>query len=326
MKRRIGILLVSIMLVPGVLSGCKSGSTTGNGSVKIFYSVGAGGDYYEGRAAMVKDKATELGVQLDVEFADSSIEIQDEQIKRAVEEGYDAIMCSPVSTDTVNEMKEITGDIPIIFTDNAPDETLLETDKCIYVASDEIMAGQYQVEYVLEELAGKDEINVALLMGPSGSSATYGRTNGVKRGFEVSGKKVNYVFEDYADFNPDRARELYEVFLRTGAEVDCVICNNDDMVIGALTACENANIDTSDILFLGVDASAGGCQAIVDGKMAFTVFQSSRGQCEAAAEAAVRLAKGESIKEMDGSTEDCKYVFIPFEKVDSSNVADYINQ
>lgn len=326
MRRRIGILLVSMVVVTGILGGCKSEHTTGKKNVKIFYSMGAGGDYYEGRAAMVKERATELGVQLDVGFADSSIEIQDEQMKQAVADGYDAIICSPVSTDTVNEMKEITGNIPIIFTDNAPDEILLEPDKCIYVASDEIVAGQYQVEYVLRELTEKDEINVALLMGPTGSSATYGRTNGVKRYFAESEKKVNYVFEDYADFNPDRAKELYEVFLKTNPNVDCVICNNDDMAMGALMAYEDAHIDTGDILFLGVDASAGGCQAIMDGKMAFTVFQSSKGQCAAAAEAAVRLARGESIKGMDGATEDCKYVFIPFEKVDSSNVANYMNR
>lgn len=325
MKKKIGILLAAMMVATCVLSGCSSENSAENSSVKIFYTLGSGGDYYEGRAAMVKDKAAELGVQLDMAFADGSIEIQDEQLKQAVAEGYDAIMCSAVSADTVKEMKEITGDIPIIFTDNAPDESLLEADKCIYVASDEIMAGEYQVEYVLEKLADKEEINAVLLMGTSGSSATYGRTKGVKRGFEISGKKVNYVFEDYADFSPDRAREFLELFLKTNPKVDCVICNNDDMAVGAIEAFENANIDTGNILFLGVDASAGGSQAIMDGKMAFTVFQSSKGQCEAAAEAAVRLAKGESIKEMDGATEDCKYVFIPFEKVDSSNVANYVS-
>lgn len=324
MKKRLGVLLAAVLMA-GVCSGCQSGTDTGSGGVKVFYSVVESGDYYEGRVAMVQKKAEELGVQLDVEYAENSIETQDEQIKKAVAEGYDAIMCSPVSADTVNEMKEIAGNIPMVFTDNAPYETSLVADRCVYVASNEIVAGQYQVEYVLDKLGSKDEINVALLQGTSGSSATIGRTNGVKRAFEASGKKVNYVFEDYGNFNPDRAQALYEVFLKTGAQVDCVICNNDDMAVGVLAAYENANIDTGDILFLGVDASAGGCQAISEGKMAFTVFQSSQGQCETAMEVAATLAKGKSIRGMDGATEDGKYVYIPFEKVDSSNVADYMN-
>lgn len=325
MKKYSRILFAAMMLMACVLGGCQP--TGGSGSnVKIFFSVIEGGDYYETWADMAKSKAAELGIQLDVEFADNSIEVQDEQMKRAVSEGYDAILCSVVSTDTVNVIKEIAGDIPIVFVNNAPDENLLVADKDIYVASDEYMAGQYQAEYVLEQLAGKDEIHAVILKGPSGSSATKGRTGGVKRVFETSGKKVNYVFEDNADFNPDKAKEVYTEFLKTKRSVDCVICNNDNMTLGAIAACEEAGTDMSNTLFLGVDASADGCQAIVDGKMAFTVFQSSKGQAEAAVEAAFRLAKGESIEGMEGATDDRKYVYIPFEKVDAGNVADYMNQ
>lgn len=324
MKKYLGALLAAIMLMTGILGGCQP-SGGSKSSIKIFFSVIEGGDYYETWADMAKKKAKELGITLDVEFADNSIEVQDEQIKRAVSEGYDAIMCSVVSTDTVNVIKELAGDVPIVFVNNAPDEKLLVADKDIYVASDEYMAGQYQAEYVLEQLAGKDEINVAILKGPGGSSATKGRTDGVKRVFETNGKKVNYVFEDHADFNPDKAKEVYTEFLKTKTSVDCVICNNDNMTLGAIAACEEAGADRSNTLFLGVDASADGCQAIVDGKMAFTVFQSSQGQAEAAVEAAYRLSKGESIEGMEGATDDCKYVYIPFEKVDAGNVADYMN-
>lgn len=325
MKKKMGFFLVAIMLMSCVLGGCQSTGGSGGSGTKIFFSVIEGGEYYETWAAMAQDKAAELGVQLDVEYADNSIEIQDEQIRRAVSEGYDAIMCSVVSTDTVNVIKEIAGDIPIVFVNNAPDENMLVADKDIYVASDEYMAGQYQAEYVLEQLSGKDEINVVVLKGPSGSSATKGRTGGAKRVFEASGKKINYVFEDYANFNPDQAQEIYSIFLKTNPSVDCVLCNNDNMTLGAIAAYEEAGVNMSDILFLGVDASGDGCQSIVDGKMAFTVFQSSQGQAEAAVEAANRLANGQSIQGMEGATEDSKYVYIPFEKVDAGNVADYMN-
>lgn len=325
MKKYLGILFAAMLLMTCILGGCQSAGGSGS-RIRIFFSVIEGGDYYETWADLAKNKAAELGIQLDVEFADNSMEVQDEQIRRAASEGYDAIICSAVSTDTVNVIKEITGDIPVVFVNNAPDENLLVADKDIYVASDEYMAGQYQAEYVLEQFAGKDEINVVLLKGPSGSSATKGRTDGVKRMFETSGKKINYVFEDYADFNPDKAKEVYTEFLKTGKSVDCVICNNDNMTIGAIAACEEAKVDMSNTIFLGVDASADGCQAIVDGKMVFTVFQSSQGQAEAAVEAAFRLSKGETIEGMEGATDDHKYVYIPFEKVDAGNVADYMNQ
>ena len=99
--------------------------------------------------------------------------------------------------------------------------------------------------------------------------------------------------------------------------------NNDDMAIGSVTAFEEAGIDTSSILFLGVDASAGGCEAIAAGRMDFTAFQPMDAQMEAAVEAAGKLAAGDSIKSIEGATDDGKYILIPFEKVDASNVAQY---
>ncbi len=185
------------------------------------------------------------------------------------------------------------------------------------------MAGQYQAEYILEKFGNKDEINVVILKGSKGASGTIGRTSGLKQTLKASGKKINYVFEDYANYNEDTAKELMEIFLRTGREIDCVAANNDDMAIGAAAACEEAGLATDSILFLGVDASANGCQAIIDGRMDFSVYQAMSDQMAAAVGAAKKLAAGESIEDMEGATEDGKYILIPFEKVDIGNVEKY---
>ena len=76
---------------------------------------------------------------------------------------------------------------------------------------------------------------------------------------------------------------------------------------------------------LGVDATADGCAAIKNGEMAFTVCQSGAGQGEAAVKAAIQFAKGESVDSLEGVSEDGKYVWVPFEKVDSTNVSQYSN-
>ena len=74
----------------------------------------------------------------------------------------------------------------------------------------------------------------------------------------------------------------------------------------------------------GVDATADGCAAIQSGDMAFTVYQSGAGQGQAAIDAAVAIASGGSVKEIEGATDDKKYVWVPFEKVDATNVDQYI--
>ena len=323
MRRRIGAFIISMMLMAVTLSGCQKEGGAGNQEAKIFYAAVENVEYYQNLVGLVSEKAAESGVQVYAEYADNSIEAQDEQVKKAVAEGYNVIVCSLVTPDTATELKAIAGDIPIVFVNSAPDEEVLGDEKYVYVASNEAVAGQYQAEYVLEKFADKQELNVIVLKGPKGHSATVGRTSGAKRTLEASGKKINYVFEDYADFNAAKAQELMEVFLKTGMPIDCVICNNDEMALGAIAACENAKVDTSSILFLGIDASANGCVAIKDGKMAFSAYQNSKAQCEAAAEVAIKLANGESIQGIEGATEDGKYVWIPFEKVDSSNAAQY---
>ena len=322
LMKTISIGLVIAMLIV-TMTGCGQRAAGGRGGVKIFFSLNEMDTFRQTLVESAEAQAAQMGAQFVMEDAQGSIEKQVEQLKKAAAQDYDVIICSPVSVDTVVQLKMSAGDIPIVFVNSCPDEKHLQAGKYVYVGSSEEVAGEFQAEYVLEKLSGRKDINVVLLKGPVSHSATEGRTSGVKRTLDQSGKQIHYVFEDSANWDAGQARKLFELFLRTGVPVDCVICNNDSMALGVVEACKDSGIDCSALPILGVDATADGCEAIRSGDMAFTVYQSGSGQGQAAVDAAIQLVGSGSLKDVDGSTEDGKYVWVDFERVDSSNVSQY---
>lgn len=323
MRKKLGILLAVILLA---FTGCGSNSgIASNKDIKILLILNQMDSFRGTLVASARDTAAAQGVQFEFKDAEGSIENQVNYLKAAKQEGYNVILCSPVSAETAVELKASAGDIPIVFINSCPDEKQLKEGKYIYAGSDEFVSGQFQAEYVLNKMADKQEINVVLLKGEKVHSATIGRTNGVKKTLEESGKKINYVFEDYGDWDQGLAKHMFEIFLKTGSPVDCVICENDSMALGVIEACKEANIDLNTLPVLGIDATSDGCAAIKSGDMAFTVFQSGVGQGEAAVKAAIRFAKGESLDSLEGVSDDGKYIWVPFERVDSTNVSQYSN-
>ena len=324
MKRIISTIMI-MLLTLSVVTACGKGdnSEVSGKGVRIYLTLSSGDTFRDALVEAAQKKAEELGATLEPHDAGGSLENQLEHIDEAVKGGYDVIMCNPVDVDITLQLQLAAGDIPMIFYNACPDETRLEADKYVFVGSNEEDAGKFQAEYILEHFASADTINMVIMEGQYQHPATLGRSNALKYGLEDSGKTINYVFDDNANWDTDTAKMMFEKFLKTGQPVDCIACNNDAMALGVLDVCHEQGIDMSQILLVGVDATADGCAAIETGEMPFTVYQSAIGQGEYAARAAIRLAKGKSLKGMDYLSEDGKYVWVPFEKVDASNVAEY---
>lgn len=323
MKRKIKrIALLGLCMC--FLFGCQSAKEAKEqGELRLFLTVSQGDDFRNALISAAEETAKKEGVLLTASDANGDLERQIYDIKNAVKEGYDAILCAPVNADTALEIESIAGSIPVVFYNSCPEERWLKEDQYIYVGSNEGDAGSYQGEYVLEKLKGKSEINVAILQGEKGHSATKGRVKALLNKLNASGKKINYVFQDFADWDQEKAKKLFQLFLTTNQPYDCVLCNNDAMALGVIEACREAGIDDSKAMILGIDATESGCRAIQEGAMQFTVFQSAQGQGEYAVLAAVALAGGGSIKELEYAADDAKYVWIPYEKVTKSNVGNY---
>lgn len=325
MRKKLSLIMILAMLLISLYGcGTADGSVSSSGNMKMVLLLSSPDTFRTNLANAAKSYAESKGMQLDILDSENSIEVQVGQIEQAVTDGCDVILCNPVDTDTALQLEAAAGDLPIVFFNSCPDENYLEKDKYVYVGSNEEVAGTYQAEYILEKFASKDEINIVIIKGQNLHSATEGRSNALKNALNDSGKKINYVFADNADWDTTIAKEMFDIFLKTGKQVDCVACNNDSMALGIIESCKENNVNTATLPILGIDATEQGCQAIIDGDMVFTVYQPAVGQGEAAVEAAIVLGTGKSVSTIAGASEDGKYVWVPFEKVDISNVKDYM--
>lgn len=319
--------VLCIVMASVLFSGCNGVSSDGNqsGNGKVLISPCDKGDaFIDSLISAIEKACDKKGMEHDTVYSGNSAEKQVELIKGAKKKGYSVVVCRLIDADTALQIERAADGLPVVFVNNSPDESYLKADKYVYVASNEKVAGKYQAEYVLNKLSSKNEINVMLLEGEKSHSATKLRTDAVKSVLNKSGKRINYVFQDYADWSSDLGKEYFQILNSTGRSVDCVISNNDTMAVGAVLGMEECGVDPFSVVVCGVDATKEGCQLVKAGKMDFTVCQNAVSQANAAIDVAEILSKGKSIKDYKGTASTGYQVWADFEKVDASNVLNYL--
>ena len=260
--------------------------------------------------------AEAAGVTVDSQEANNDTQKQAEQVRTFAAKGYDVMIVNLVDTSTAETIIAEAGDIPIIFVNRRPDDSVLVAGKYAYVGSQEWDAGKMQAEFLAKYFAGRtDPINYVLFMGQLGLENTQQRTESVKTELTNAGFTLNKVFEDTAKWDRATAMDMMQTFLGTGAAFDCVICNNDEMALGVIEALKAGGIDLTKVPVVGIDATDMACESVKNGEMAMTVFQDAAGQGAKCIEFAKLAAEG-NLTELFG--------WVPFQPVTIDNVADFI--
>ena len=181
-----------------------------------------------------------------------------------------------VDTNNGPDIVELAGDMPIVFVDRKPDESVLEENKRCYVGAEEYRAGAYQGEWLANFFADKEDktINLVIFKGILGLENTENRTKGVVETLEQKGFTVEKVFEDTADFDRAKALDKMTTFLGINKEFDAVACNNDEMALGALEAMKLAGVDLQKVPVCGIDGTDAAQEEIRKGELAMSAYQS----------------------------------------------------
>lgn len=342
LKKMMAMLLVGATCA-GMMAGCgsdggnSSGSaaSTGNGENGTMTLIMSTRDeFLSTLESAALQTAEEAGIKLTSQDAQNDAAKQIQYIETAVNGGDMAVIVNPVDSDAAQSLVDAAGDTPLVFVNRPPsDMNVLSAENVGFCGSNEDTSGYFQGEYLAEYFKGKGqtEINYVLLQGELGQVSQIKRCAGVLQALEDNGIKATSVVDLAGKYDRAEAMNKISPILTSGQEFDCIISNNDAMALGAIEACEAANIDPSSFPIVGIDCTKDGAAAVQAGKMAMTVYQNPLGQGRGAIEAALNLAAGKPANEgteftKDDSGEDYSdsIVWIPFEPVTADNVADYL--
>jgi inositol transport system substrate-binding protein len=240
--------------------------------------------------AAVQSKADELGVDLVVYDAEKDAAKQVSQIETATTQGVSGIVIEPVSVDGVVPALEAAkaAGIPVVVVNQKISKPEAANS---FVGVENVDGGVLEMKTAAEAIGG--EGNVAFLLGPLGSDAQIGRTDGYKKVLEEY-PNIKVVYEQTANWVTEEALALVENWLQTGTPLKAIVANNDGMAMGALKAVEDAKLLDS-IKVYGLDATPDALAAVKDGRLAATISQNTTVQGQTAMDTVVKIANGETV-------------------------------
>ena len=197
------------------------------------------------------------------------------------------------------------ADIPVVEVNT---ETT-STDYVSYVGSNDSEAGEMMGNYVMEQLG--DGGQYAILEGEMGQSAQLLRYQGLEETI-LKDDKYECVGTLSASWQRDKAMSTTEDWIGKYPDLKAVICENDDMSMGALQAAE---AEGKDLVIIGVDGISDALQAVKDGRLSASVLQDADGQASAVIDVAVKVGVGEEV--------ESRYN-VPFQLITADNVDDYL--
>lgn len=238
--------------------------------------------------AGAEEAAERLDVKLVVQYAHDDVELQRAQIQTLVDEGISALLVNPVSDAVVPAIEAATASgVPVFTIDrSAPSDVIVS-----HIASDNLAGGRMAGEYLAEALSRKGK--VVELEGTPGSSAAHDRGAGFNQAITAY-PGIEVIVRETANFNKSDSKAIFAQILADYPEVNGVFAHNDDMILGAIEAAQEAG-RAREIAFIGFDAIDEAIAALESGDLLATIAQRPAEIGRVGVETAVKYLSGETV-------------------------------
>lgn len=274
-------------------------------------------------------------ISVTVQDAAGSQKIQNDQVKRLIKEGCNVLCVNLADRTNPSEIIEAAkeSDILIIFFNREPvAEDLNQWEKLYYVGAKAkqsgVMQGELAADLIWERKTvdrNKDgKIQYVVLEGEMGHQDAIVRTESAVDSLKEKGVELEKLSYEIANWNRAQAQNrMTQMINQYNNQIELVLANNDDMALGAIDAYEKLGYTETDIpAFLGIDGTDEGLEAVLEEKMAATVYNDKEAQANAMAQLARQLVTGEKMKKVE--FENQRYIYLPYEKVTKDNVQDFL--
>ena len=272
-------------------------------------------------------RANEMGVSCDVWDATNDYAVQLQHVKNAVAQGYDALILNEINPGMTKTLLRQAGNLPVVFLNRQPDFTAMTAGKQVYVGSDDEEPGRYQAEWINDYAAkhGLSTVRMVYLTGTDGQVSTTARRMTLFENLDVN---ISLIYDSTAMYDRAKAMAQVQRILQNGEEFDVLVAQNDEMALGAIQAMLLTGENQVVCPVIGVDGTRAACQAILDGQLAFTVYQPADAQGQAAVDAALALLRGEPLDAIPNAalSEDGLSLTLPYAPVDAENAAEFIEK
>lgn len=366
MKRKLLAISMAALMVAGVFAGCSSSSNTtdgennttteGEGEVVEDVSIGAciykfDDTFMTSVRNNMEARAKALGAEISIMDSQNKQPTQNEQVDAFITKGVTSLAINPVDRTAAGPIieKAKAEELPIVFINREPEEATMQSyDKVWYVGAKAEESGTMSGEIIADywnahpeaDKNGDGVLQYVMITGEPGHQDATLRTKHSVEAITNAGIKVEEIANDTAKWDKVQATDLTKAIISSKGidAIEAIICNNDDMALGAIEALKAEGYNTGDaakyIPVVGVDATAPALEAMANGSLLGTVLNDGENQGIATTNIAVAASQGKEINEEtigypvtdeDGEVvEGGKYVWIPYVKVTADNYQDFI--
>ncbi len=289
------------------------------------------------RKELAAQESDGLEITVTVRDAAGSQRTQDDQVMEQIEMGCRVLCVNLVDRADPSEIIDLAreNDVPLIFFNREPvAEDMMQWDRLYYVGAYAEQSGTMQGELAAAAIQedsrvdrNKDgKIQYVVIEGEAGHQDAIIRTESAVDALKKRGVQLEKLGSGMANWDRAQAQNrMQQMIGQYPNQIELVLANNDAMALGAVDAYAKLNHTGSALpLFFGIDGTGVGLEAVMDSRLAGTVYNDKEGQAQAIAQIAVAVVTGQGMEQID--LEKDRYVYLPYTKITDENINSFLNK